>query len=65
MLVGTQICLGGIGVVIGLWLIGDRYDQGLLKVAAILQIIPYAFILRGILTFVGAHTAENARIVEE
>ena len=60
-----SIIVGGIGVVIGLWRAGDRYDQGILKVAAILQIIPYAFLLGGILAFVGAHSAENASITEE
>lgn len=58
LILGTlSTILGGIGVVVGLWQLGDRYEQGILKVAAILQIIPYAFLLSGILTFVGAHSA--------
>ena len=45
------------GVILGIWRLGSRYDDTLLKVSAILSIIPYLNAIAPVLTLVGAYAA--------
>lgn len=49
--------IGVIGVLIGIWRLGTRYDNVLLKVAAVLLIVPYVSVAGDILLLVGAGQA--------
>jgi hypothetical protein len=46
---GIVALIGYIGILIGVWRVGVRYDSTLLKVAAILWIFPYVNVVAGIL----------------
>ena len=48
--------IGWIGLLIGVYRIGKRYDSTLTKVGAILYIIPLLNIIAPILAFVGIHS---------
>lgn len=48
-----------IGIILGLWRVGTRYDNTLIKVGAIFFIIPYLDVLAPILVFVGANSVEH------
>jgi hypothetical protein len=56
---GIVALVGFIGVLIGLWRIGTRYDETLVKVGAILLIIPYVSVVGGILIAIGASQARG------
>ena len=47
------------GLMLGLWRAGSRYDETLLKLAAIFVIIPFLNIVAPILVIVGAHGAKS------
>jgi hypothetical protein len=59
--IGGILCLAGLigGPILGLWRVGSRYDDTLIKVAAILLIIPLLDIITPILLLVGAHNVKN------
>ncbi len=48
-----------IGIILGLWRVGTRYDNTLIKVGAIFFIIPYLDILAPILVFIGSNSVEH------
>lgn len=55
LLIGAIITLVGyIGILIGIWRVGSRFDNSLFKVGAILLIIPYANVVGEILILIGA-----------
>ena len=45
-----------IGIILGLWRVGERYDNTLIKVGAIFYIIPYLDVLAPVLVFIGANS---------
>jgi RNA polymerase subunit RPABC4/transcription elongation factor Spt4 len=49
-----------IGIVLGLWRVGERYNSTAIKVGAIFFIIPYLDVLAPILVFIGAHSAQKS-----
>ncbi len=49
--------VGYVGVLVGIWRLGTRYDEGILKVGAVLLIIPVLNFVGAILVLVGAHSA--------
>ena len=49
-----------IGIVLGLWRVGERYNSTAIKVGAIFFIIPYLDVIAPILVFVGAHSAQKS-----
>ena len=51
--------VGYIGLLIGLWRLGTRYDSGLFKAGAILAIFPLLNLVGAILILVAAHTARE------
>lgn len=51
--------IGIIGLILGLWRAGERYDETLLKVGGILFIIPYVDFVAPILVFIGALNAQK------
>jgi Protein of unknown function (DUF973) len=58
-LVGVGLLLavvGWIGVLLGLWRLGSRYNESLFKIGAVLQIIPIANVIGAILILIGART---------
>ncbi len=59
--IGGIIAFVGIigGPILGLWRMGSRYDDTLIKVAAILLIIPLLDFVSPILLLVGAHNVKN------
>ena len=48
-----------IGIILGLWRVGERYDNTLIKVGAIFYIIPYLDVLAPVLVFIGANSVEK------
>jgi|YelNatPaOPRAMG01_1025707.scaffolds.fasta_scaffold07067_10 hypothetical protein len=48
-----------IGIVLGLWRVGERYNNTLIKVGAIFYIIPYLGLLAPILVFIGSNSVEK------
>ena len=61
VVVGAIVALVGfIGILIGIWRLGSRYDSALFKVAAILLIIPYVSLVGEIL-ILAASTLEIGR----
>lgn len=57
---GVLTLIGFIGgQMLGLWRVGTRYDETLLKIAAIFLIIPLLNIVAPILVIVGAHGAKS------
>jgi hypothetical protein len=56
---GIIALVGAIGLLIGIWRIGTRYDSTLLHVAAILYIIPFASVVAPILTLIEAGAIER------
>ena len=55
--VGAIVALVGfIGLLIGIWRLGDRFDDSLFKVGAVLSIFPFLQIIGAILILVGAHS---------
>lgn len=57
---GVLSLIGTIGgVILGLWRVGVRYDQTILKVAAILVIIPFLSIVSPILVIIGVGSAKG------
>lgn len=62
VLVGALVALVGyIGVLIGIWRLGSRYDRATFKVGAILLIIPYLSVVGYLLILVGT-TQELGRV---
>jgi len=64
LVVGAVLALVGlIGILIGLWRLGTRYDDVLIKIGTILLIIPVASIGGNVLILIGAERAlERARL---
>ncbi len=57
---GILAIVGAIGgVVLGLWRVGEKYDQTVIKIGAIFSIIPLLQIVAPILVLVGAWEAKN------
>jgi hypothetical protein len=61
VLIGAVLGLTGAigGVLLGLWRVGGRYDQTILKVAAIFVIIPFLSIVSPILVIIGVSSAKG------
>lgn len=57
--------IGGIGVILGIWRVGGRYGEAIIKVASILYIVPFADVIAPILVYVGARGAERKLSVPE
>lgn len=53
------LLIGYIGVLIGIYRVGTRYDQTTIKVGAVLLIIPFLNIIAGILILIGAREARR------
>jgi len=51
--------IGGLGVILGLWRAGNRYNQGVLKIDAILQAVPFMNLVSSILVFAGAQNTRT------
>lgn len=60
-LLGAVVALlvGFVGLLLGIWRFGSRYDEGLFKAAAIIYIIPVASIVAPILIYLGAGAVEG------
>jgi ABC-type dipeptide/oligopeptide/nickel transport system permease subunit len=57
---GVLSLIGAIGgVLLGLWRVGGRYDQTILKVAAIFVIVPLLSIVSPILVIIGVSSAKG------
>ncbi|MGI0080476.1 MAG: DUF973 family protein [Nitrososphaerales archaeon] len=56
---GLAAFVGIIGIILGLWKAGERYDNTLVKVGGILYIIPFVDIVAPILVFLGAREIEG------
>jgi hypothetical protein len=56
---GIAALIGVIGLILGLWRAGERYDETILKVGGILFIIPYVDFVAPILVFIGALNAQK------
>ena len=48
-----------VGIILGLWRVGVRYNNTLIKVGAIFYIIPYLDVLAPVLVFIGANSVEK------
>lgn len=61
LLFGGAIALliGLVGLLLGIWRFGSRYDEGLFKAAAILYIIPVVDIVAPILIYLAANSVEK------
>ena len=60
LLIGALVALVGfIGILIGIWRLGTRYDEVLFKVGAILLIIPFVNLVGAILILIGAHSSRR------
>ena len=60
LLIGAIVALVGfIGILIGIWRLGTRYDDVLYKVGAILLIIPFVNLVGAILILIGAHSSRR------
>jgi hypothetical protein len=46
-------------VILGLWRVGTRYDETIIKLGGIFSIIPILNIAAPVLVLVGAHSARN------
>ncbi|HTZ61045.1 MAG TPA: DUF973 family protein [Thermoplasmata archaeon] len=57
LLVVVVVVIGFIGLLLGIWRLGSRYDETVFKVGAILLIIPVLNVIGVILILVGAHSA--------
>lgn len=55
LIVAILALVGYIGLLIGIWRLGTRYDSALFKVGAVLMIIPYVSVAGVILVLLGAH----------
>ncbi len=55
---GLAAFVGIIGIILGLWKAGQRYDNSLMKVGGILYIIPFADVIAPILVFLGTREIE-------
>ena len=51
---GIALLIGIIGIILGLWRAGSRYDESLIKIGGILMIIPYLAVVGPILILIGA-----------
>lgn len=56
---GIAALVGFIGILIGIWRLGTRYDESLFKVAAILLIFPFLNIIGAILMLVAARSGRQ------
>jgi len=58
---GAIITIVGLigGMILGLWRVGTRYDQTVIKLGAIFTVIPLLNIAAPVLVLVGAHEARN------
>ena len=54
---GIMALIGYIGMIMGLYRSGEVFDEGIMRVGAILYIIPYLNIVAPILVYIGAHSA--------
>ena len=59
ILAGISWLVGIIGIILGLWRTGTRYNEGLLKIGGIFYIIPLLDIVAPILVYLGASSAEK------
>jgi hypothetical protein len=57
--VAIVLLIGAIGLLIGIWRLGTRYQEGLLKVAAILLILPVLNIVGFVLILVASRSLRN------
>lgn len=58
---GILAFIGEILILIGIWRLGTRYNEGLLKIGAIFVIIPFLDIIAPFLIYFGANSALQAR----
>lgn len=62
LIIGAVVVLVGyIGILIGIWRVGSRFDNSLFKVGAVLLIIPYVSLVGTILILIGA-TQERGKL---
>lgn len=63
LVIGAAIALiiGEVGLLLGVWRFGTRYDEGLFKIAAVLYIIPFAAVLAPLLVYLGAGSVEKKK----
>ncbi len=61
ILIGAIVALiiGEVGLLVGVWRFGSRYNEGLFKAAAILYIIPFAAVVAPILVYIAAGSVEG------
>ena len=61
VLIGAIVALiiGEVGLLVGVWRFGSRYNEGLFKAAAILYIIPFASVVAPILVYIAAGSVEG------
>jgi hypothetical protein len=59
IIAGILALIGYIGLLIGIWRLGHRYDDGLFKAGAILAIFPLLNLIGAILIAVAAHNARS------
>jgi len=52
------------GQILGLWRVGTRYDQTLIKLGAIFTIIPLLNIVAPILVLIGAYEAKGRLVIQ-
>jgi hypothetical protein len=57
---GVLVLIGAIGgLILGLWRVGEKYDQTIIKVGAIFFIVPLLNLVAPVLVLVGAWEAKN------
>jgi hypothetical protein len=57
---GVLALIGGVGgMILGVWRMGTRYDETMLKIGAIMVIVPFLSILAPILMLMGASSARG------
>jgi hypothetical protein len=58
--VGIILLVGVVGIILGMWRLGVRYQQSIVKAAAILYVFPGANVVGGILMVVGVRRARKS-----
>jgi hypothetical protein len=51
--------VGAIGMILGLWRVGERYGEDMIKIGGILYIIPFVDIVAPILVYLGVNNAQK------
>jgi hypothetical protein len=59
LIAGVLALIGYIGTLVGIWRFGNRYNETMFRIGAILLIIPYLNAIGAILLMIGAHGAKG------